>query len=54
VLPSISFLSIFLLITKELANELTNSQRIVPAKLQDMWFRFVYGNLKEALKDVFT
>jgi hypothetical protein len=46
--------SLFRLVAKELADELTNSQRIVPAKLQDMQFRFVYGNLKEALKDVFT
>ena len=46
--------SLFRLVAKELANELTNSQRIVPAKLQEMRFRFVYGNLKEALKDVFT
>jgi len=46
--------SLFRLFAKELADELTNSQRIVPAKLQDMQFRFVYGNLKEALKDVFT
>jgi uncharacterized protein len=47
-------LSLFRFFAKELADELTNSQRIVPARLHDMQFRFVYGNLKEALKDVFT
>jgi NAD dependent epimerase/dehydratase family enzyme len=46
--------SLFRLFVKELANELTNSQKIVPAKLQNMKFQFVYGNLKEALQDVFT
>jgi uncharacterized protein len=46
--------SLFRLVAKELADELTNSQRIVPAKLHDLQYRFVYGNLKEALKDVFT
>jgi NAD dependent epimerase/dehydratase family enzyme len=46
--------SLFRLFAKELADELTNSQRIMPAKLHDMQFRFVYGNLKEALKDVFS
>lgn len=45
---------LFRLFAKELADELTNSQRIVPAKLHDIQFRFVYGNLKEALKDVFS
>ena len=45
---------LFRLVAKELANELTNSQRIVPAKLHNMQFRFFYGNIKEALKDVFT
>ena len=45
--------SLFRLFAKELADELTNSQRIVPAKLQSAQFRFVYGNLKEALQDVF-
>ena len=46
--------SLFRLFAKELADELTNSQRIVPAKLQNTQFRFVYGNLKEALHDVFS
>jgi len=46
--------SLFRLFAKELADELTNSQRIVPAKLQSTKFRFVYGNLKEALQDVFS
>jgi uncharacterized protein (TIGR01777 family) len=46
--------SLFRFVAKELANELTNSQRIVPAKLYDRQFQFVYGNLKEALQDVFS
>jgi uncharacterized protein (TIGR01777 family) len=46
--------SLFRLVAKELAAELTNSQRIVPAKLQKISFCFVYNNLNEALKDVFS
>ena len=46
--------SLFRLVAKELAAELTNSQRIVPAKLQKISFRFVHNNLNEALKDVFS
>ncbi len=44
--------SLFRLFAKDLAGELTNSQRIVPGKLQKMSFLFLYGNLNEALKDV--
>lgn len=47
-------ISLFRLVAKELAAELTNSQRIVPAKLQKISFRFVHNNLNEALKDVFS
>jgi hypothetical protein len=39
---------------KDLANELTNSQRVIPAKLNNMQFHFDYGNLKKAMQDVFT
>lgn len=46
--------SLFKLFAKELADELTNSQRIVPAKLQKIKFHFLYGNLNDALKDVFS
>ena len=47
-------LSLFRLVAKELADELTNSQRIVPAKLNNIQFPFVYANLNKAVKDVFT
>ncbi len=46
--------SLFKLVAKDLADELTNSQRIVPAKLQKMKFLFLHGNLNDALKDVFS
>jgi hypothetical protein len=46
--------SLFTLLAKDLAAELTNSQRIVPAKLQKIHYLFSYGNLNEALKDVFS
>jgi len=46
--------SLFRLFAKELADELTNSQKMVPAKLRKMKFQFVRGELNEALKDVFT
>jgi hypothetical protein len=38
---------------KDLANELTNSQRVIPAKLTNMQFHFEYGNLKKALEAIF-
>ena len=47
-------ISLFRLFAKELADELTNSQKMVPAKLREMKFQFVRGDLNEALKDVFT
>jgi uncharacterized protein (TIGR01777 family) len=47
-------ISLFRFFAKELADELSNSQRMVPAKLQEMKFQFVHGNLNEALKDIFT
>jgi uncharacterized protein (TIGR01777 family) len=47
-------ISLVRLFAKELADELTNSQKMVPAKLQKMKFQFVRGELNEALKDVFT
>jgi len=46
--------SIFRLVARDLAGELTNSQRIVPAKLEKIGFRFVHGRLNDALKDVFS
>jgi hypothetical protein len=46
--------SLFRLFAKELAEELTNSQRVIPAKLNNIKFRFLHGNLDGALKDVFT
>jgi uncharacterized protein (TIGR01777 family) len=46
--------SLFRLFAKELTNELTNSQRVIPAKLNGLRFQFVYGNLREALKAVFA
>lgn len=46
--------SVFKFFTKELADELTNSQKVFPAKLQNIQFSFVHGNLDEALKAVFT
>lgn len=46
--------SLFRLFAKELADELTNSQRVIPAKLKNIQFQFVHGNLDEALNDVFT
>jgi uncharacterized protein len=46
--------SVFRFFAKELADELTNSQRIMPAKLHNMDFRFTYGNLKDALQNVFS
>jgi uncharacterized protein len=45
--------SLFRLFAKELANELTNSQRVIPAKLKNLQFQFVYGNLREAFKALF-
>lgn len=45
---------LFKLFAKELADELTNSQRVVPAKLNNIKFEFTYRTLKEALKDVFA
>lgn len=38
----------------DLANELTNSQKVIPAKLNDIQFHFAYGNIQKALKAVFT
>jgi uncharacterized protein (TIGR01777 family) len=46
--------SVFKVLAKELADELTNSQRISPAKLQKIQFRFAHGKLNEALKAVLT
>jgi uncharacterized protein len=46
--------SLFKLLAKDLAAELTNSQRIVPAKLQKINFHFLHGRLNDALKDVFS
>jgi uncharacterized protein len=46
--------SLFRLFAKELADELANSQKMMPAKLRKMKFQFVRGDLNEALKDVFT
>jgi uncharacterized protein (TIGR01777 family) len=46
--------SVFRLFAKELADELTNSQRILPIKLQNIQFRFFHGNLNEALKAILT
>ena len=45
---------LFKLVSKDLASELTNSQRIVPAKLQKKKFHFLHGNLNDTLKDVFS
>ncbi len=42
------------IIAKELANELKNSQKIVPAKLQNIQYQFVHVNLDEAVTYVFT
>jgi uncharacterized protein (TIGR01777 family) len=39
---------------KDLANELTNSQKVIPAKLNNIQFKFDYGNLKKALEAVFS
>lgn len=47
-------ISIFRLFAKELADEFTNSQRVIPAKLNNIKFEFTYGNLKETLKYVFS
>jgi uncharacterized protein len=38
---------------KDLANELTNSQKVIPAELNAMQFHFEYGNIQKALKAVF-
>jgi hypothetical protein len=38
---------------KDLANELTNSQKVLPAKLKDIQFQFDYENIEKALKAVF-
>jgi uncharacterized protein len=46
--------SLFRILAKELADELTNSQRVIPAKLNNIQFQFVHGTLNEALNDVFT
>lgn len=37
----------------DLANELTNSQKVIPAKLHDIQFHFGYGQLKKALENIF-
>jgi uncharacterized protein len=37
---------------KELANEFTNSRKVIPARLNDILFTFEYGNIQKALKDV--
>jgi uncharacterized protein len=47
-------ITLFKFFAKDLAVELTNSQRIVPAKLQKMKFHFLHGTLNDALKDVFS
>lgn len=39
---------------KDLANELTNSQKVIPAKMNNIKFRFEYENIRKALKAVFT
>lgn len=46
--------SLFRLFAKGLADELTNSQRIVPAKMLNIQFQFVHANLNEAVKYLFT
>jgi uncharacterized protein len=46
--------SLVRLFVKDLANELTNSQRVIPAKLNNRQFHFKYGNLKKALQAVFA
>lgn len=46
--------SLFRLVAKELADELTNSQKTVPAKLRNIRFNFVHVHLEDALKDVFA
>ena len=45
--------ALFRMVSKELAEELTHSQKIFPAKLRDVGFRFRYGALANALEDVF-
>lgn len=48
------FLFLLRLIAKELADKLTNSQRIVPIQLRNINYPFVHANCDEAGKYVFT